>query len=68
MRHITSLNPKRTFDEVQKEASKYKYRSDFQKKSNWAYQWAYKHGVLDEVCSKMQHKGNLKKKSRRVAV
>ena len=34
MRHIISLNPKRTFDEVQKEASKYKYRSDFQKKSN----------------------------------
>lgn len=31
MRHIISLNPKRTFDEVQKEASKYKYRSDFQK-------------------------------------
>lgn len=62
MRHITSLNPKRTFDEVQKEASKYKYRSDFQIKSNWAYQWAYKHGVLDEVCSKMQHKGNLKKR------
>lgn len=62
MYHITSLNPKRTFEEVQEEADKYEYRSDFQKKSNWAYQWARKHGVLDEVCKKMKHKGNLKKR------
>lgn len=62
MRHITSLNPQRTFDEVKNEADKYEYRSDFQKKSNWAYQWARKHGVLDEVCKNMKHKGNLKKR------
>lgn len=43
---------KRTLDEVKKEAEKYDYRGDFQKQSNWAYQWARKHGVLDEVCKR----------------
>lgn len=62
MSHITSLNPQRSFDEVKNEADKYECRSDFQKKSNWAYQWARKHGVLDEVCKNMKHKGNLKKR------
>lgn len=62
MHHMKSLNPKRTLDEVKKEAEKYDYRGDFQKQSNWAYQWARKHGVLDEVCKKMKSKGNLKKR------
>lgn len=62
MQHIKSLNPRRTLDEVKKEAEKYDYRVDFQKQSNWAYQWARKHGVLDEVCKKMRSKGNLKKR------
>ena len=62
MCHMTSLNPKRTLDEVRKEAEKYEYRADFQKNSNWAYQWARKHRVLDEVCKKMKRKGNLKKR------
>ncbi len=62
MSHITSLNPKRTFDEVKNEACKYEFRSDFQKKSNWAYQWARKHGVLDDICKNMKHKGSLKKR------
>lgn len=54
MQHIKSLNPRRTLDEVKKEAEKYDYRVDFQKQSNWAYLWARKHGVLDEVCKKMR--------------
>ena len=62
MSHIISLNPKRTLEEVTKEAEKYELRIDFQKKSNWAYQWAHKHGVIDEVCKHMRHKGNLKKR------
>lgn len=36
MSHIISLNPKRTLEEVTKEAEKYEFRVDFQKKSNWA--------------------------------
>ena len=62
MQHIISLNPRRSLDEVKKEAEKYVYRVDFQKQSNWAYQWARKHGVLGEVCKKMKSKGNLKKR------
>lgn len=62
MSHIISLNPKRTLEEVTKEAEKYEFRVDFQKKSNWAYLWARKHGVIDEVCKHMRHKGNLKKR------
>lgn len=60
--HMINLNPKRNLEEVKLEARKYNYRGEFQKRSNWAYQWARKHNVLDEVCSHMKLKGNLKKR------
>lgn len=60
--HMINLNPKRNLEEVKLEALKYNYRGELQKRSNWAYQWARKHNVLDEVCSHMKLKGNLKER------
>lgn len=58
--HLINLHPQRNLEEVRIEAEKYESRGEFQKQCNWAYQWARKHHVLDEVCSHMKAKGNLK--------
>lgn len=60
--HMKRINKPRSLDEVIEEAKKYKYRGDFQKGSNWAYQWARKHNVLNEVCKDMKIRKNLKKR------
>ncbi len=44
-----------TFKNLKKEALKYKTRSEFKKKSPSAYQMAYKHRVLDKICSHMDY-------------
>src|SRR5574344_108148 len=58
--HMRNLNPRRTYEEVEIEAKKYEYRGDFQKHSNWAYQWARKHHVMNKVCIHMKKKINAK--------
>jgi len=58
--HLINLNPQRKIEDVRQEALKYIHRGDFQKKSPWAYQWACKHGVLNDICAHMVSKGNLK--------
>lgn len=45
---------------AKKEARKYDYRGDFQKKSNRIYNWARKRGILDSICSHMKRRGNKK--------
>ncbi len=41
------------FELVKKEASRYKIRKDFQENSNGSYSYAFKHNMLDEICSHM---------------
>ena len=47
-------NRKHTLESVKEEANKYKTRSEFEKGSGGAYQWAQRNGLLDEVCSHME--------------
>lgn len=46
------------FDNCLHEAKKYKYKSDFYKESNTAYQIAYKNNWLDKICNHMIQLGD----------
>ena len=47
------MGRRRTLEEVQVEALKYSTRSDFQKNAGWAYLWARRRGLCDQVCAHM---------------
>lgn len=49
-------------EDVRREALKYKTRTEFQRGAYRYYHWAYKHNLLDAVCTHMDGKYNVRKR------